>query len=105
MLSRQLSDARNQPRYNPFMAPRTIRDDGHISERHRMSSQKKRAENAFEPAAYRKSIAEMFGTLDPAAQRDLADRFAVLPRHIHAMAQKGLIAVSLPNVPPIASGG
>jgi hypothetical protein len=69
-----------------------------------MSSQKTRATGAFEPAAYRKSIAEMFGTLDQAAQRELVDRFVVLPRHIHAMAQKGQIAVSLPATPHIASG-
>lgn len=70
-----------------------------------MSSRKARAESAFEPAAYRKSIAEMFGSLDPAAQRDLAERIAVLPRHIHAMAQKGLIAVSLSAAPLLPSGG
>jgi hypothetical protein len=70
-----------------------------------MPSPKTGANSAFEPAAYRKSIAELFGSLDVAAQRDLADRIAVLPRHIHAMAQKGLIAVSLPALPGIASGG
>lgn len=70
-----------------------------------MSSPKTRADGAFEPAAYRKSIADMFITLDLAAQRDLADRFAVLPRHIHAMAQKGLIAAAFPAAPRIASGG
>ena len=70
-----------------------------------MSSLKKGADGAFEPAAYRKSISEMFGTLDLAAQRDLADRFAVLPRHIHAMAQKGLIAVSFPGGPAVGGEG
>jgi hypothetical protein len=64
-----------------------------------MPSSKKRAESAFEPAAYRRTIAEMFSTLDPAGQRDLADRIAVLPRHIHAMAQQGLIAIALPASP------
>lgn len=68
-----------------------------------MSSRKARAESAFQPAADRKSIAEMFGSLDPAAQRDLAERISVLPRHIHAMAQKGLIAVSFPATPPLAT--
>lgn len=70
-----------------------------------MSSRKARADSAFEPAAYRKSIAEMFGALDPAAQRDLAERIAVLPRHIHDMAQKGLIAVNFPARTPIPSNG
>lgn len=61
-----------------------------------MSSRKSRPSADFEPTAYRKSIAEVFGALDPQAQRDLAERIAVLPRHIHDLAQKGLIAVSLP---------
>ena len=62
-----------------------------------------RVESPFEPAAYRKAIADMFGSLDIHAQRDLVERIAILPRHIHAMAQKGLIAVSLPASPPVAS--
>lgn len=51
-----------------------------------------RSNATFEPSAYRKSIAEMFGTLDPAQQRELVERFAVLPRHIHSLATSGLIA-------------
>lgn len=47
---------------------------------------------AFEPRAYRQSIAEMFGVLSPDKQRELVDKLAVLPRHIHDMAVKGLIA-------------
>ena len=70
-----------------------------------MSSLKSRAGGAFEPAAYRQSIAEMFSSLDVTAQRELADRISVLPRHIHDMARKGLIAVSLNSPPSIASGG
>lgn len=65
-----------------------------------MSSPKSRATSAFEPAAYRKAIAEMFGTLDANAQRDLIERIAILPRHIHAMATKGEIAVELPQTTP-----
>jgi hypothetical protein len=70
-----------------------------------MSSPKTRADGAFEPTAYRKSIADMFSTLDLAAQRELAERFAVLPRHIHDLAQKGQIAAAFPAAPRIASGG
>lgn len=57
----------------------------------------------FSPAAYRKSIADMFGALDLSAQRDLVERIAILPRHIHAMANKGEIAIDLPRLAPIAS--
>lgn len=63
-----------------------------------MSSPKARANGAFEPAAYRKAIADMFGSLDANAQRELVDRIAILPRHIHAMATKGEIAIDLPVV-------
>lgn len=49
----------------------------------------------FEPAEYRRSIAEMFGGLPPEEQRALAERLAVLPRHIHAMAMKGMIRASV----------
>lgn len=47
---------------------------------------------SFQPAAYRRCIAEMFGTLPPDAQRDLVEKLGVLPRHIHALAQQGLIS-------------
>jgi len=47
---------------------------------------------AFEPAAYRRSIAEMFGVLDVESQRQMVDRLALLPRHIHRLAIQGLIA-------------
>jgi len=57
----------------------------------------------FSPAAYRKSIADMFGALDLKAQRDLIDRIAILPRHIHAMASKGEIAIDLPRLDAIAT--
>lgn len=57
----------------------------------------------FSPAAYRKSIADMFGALDRSAQRDLVDSIAILPRHIHAMASKGEIAIDLPRLDGIAS--
>jgi len=70
-----------------------------------MSSAKKRADAAFEPLAYRQSIVEMFGALDQQAQRDLAERIAVVPRHIHAMAQKGLIAVTFPQPQGLVSRG
>jgi hypothetical protein len=46
----------------------------------------------FEPAAYRQSIAEMFGVLDADQQRELVDKLALLPRHIHRLANEGLIA-------------
>lgn len=62
-----------------------------------------RSDANFSPAAYRKAIADMFGSLDLSAQRDLVDRIAVLPRHIHAMANKGEIAIDLPRLAPIAS--
>ena len=64
-----------------------------------MSSPKSRAAGAFEPHAYRKAIADMFGSLDLIAQRELVERIAILPRHSHAMAIKGEIAVDLPRVP------
>ncbi len=51
-----------------------------------------RPDASFEPAAYRKSIAEMFGVLPPDQQRELIEKLAVLPRHIHSLAQSGLIA-------------
>jgi hypothetical protein len=49
----------------------------------------------FEPAEYRKHIAEMFGVLPPEEQRALAERLAVLPRHIHSLAVKGMIRASV----------
>ena len=55
-----------------------------------MSHSRPRA--AFEPAAYRRSIAEMFGVLDVESQRQMVDRLALLPRHIHRLATQGLIA-------------
>jgi hypothetical protein len=67
-----------------------------------MSSPKPRG-SAFEPVAYRKAIAEMFGALDTVAQRELAERIAVLPRHIHAMASKGEIPIELPRLRTVAS--
>lgn len=63
-----------------------------------MPSSKPRVESAFEPVAYRKAVAEMFGALDLSAQRDLVDRISILPRHIHAMASKGEIPVVLPRL-------
>ena len=58
-----------------------------------MSSRSVRSDATFSPSAYRKSIAEMFGVLDASQQRDLVDKFALLPRHIHKLASSGLIAV------------
>ena len=55
-----------------------------------ISSVQKRA--SFQPRAYRRSIADMFGLLEPKAQRELVDSLAILPRHIHRLAQQGLIA-------------
>ncbi|MFT3725570.1 MAG: hypothetical protein QM773_18530 [Hyphomonadaceae bacterium] len=46
----------------------------------------------FSPHEYRRSIAELFGVLDAPQQRDLADKVALLPRHIHRLASNGLIA-------------
>jgi hypothetical protein len=59
-----------------------------------MSSHTARADSAFGSVAYRKSITETFGSHDREAQRGLAERIAILPRHIHAMAPKGMIAAS-----------
>jgi hypothetical protein len=67
-----------------------------------MSSPKSRS-SAFEPVAYRKAIAEMFGALDASAQRELVERIAVLPRHIHAMASKGEIPIELPRLRAVAT--
>jgi hypothetical protein len=47
----------------------------------------------FSPHEYRRSIAEMFGALDARQQRDLVDKFALLPRHIHRLASDGLITL------------
>jgi hypothetical protein len=46
----------------------------------------------------------MFGALDREAQRELTERVAIPPRHIHAMAQKVLIVVSFPARSPIVNG-
>ena len=54
-----------------------------------------RSDATFEPSAYLKSIADLFGVLDARQQRDLADRVALLPRHIHQLASDGLIAVPI----------
>lgn len=56
-----------------------------------------RSDARFEPSAYRKAIADMFGALDLPAQRDLVERIAILPRHIHSMAVTGQIAANLPK--------
>ena len=58
-----------------------------------MSAHSIRPNATFEPASYRKSIADLFGVLDVREQRDLAERIALLPRHIHSLASDGLIAV------------
>lgn len=60
-----------------------------------------RSTTTFEPAAYRKAIADMFGALDISAQRDLVERIAILPRHIHSLATKGEIAIDLPRLAPL----
>jgi hypothetical protein len=57
-----------------------------------MSNSTVQPKASFEPGAYRRSIADMFGVLDRDAQREFVDRLAVLPRHIHRLAQQGLIA-------------
>ena len=57
-----------------------------------MSATTVRPDATFEPSAYRRSIAELFGVLDAGKQRDLAERVALLPRHIHKLASEGLIA-------------
>jgi hypothetical protein len=54
-----------------------------------------RSDATFEPSAYLKSIADLFGVLDARQQRDLAERVALLPRHIHQLASDGLIAVPI----------
>jgi hypothetical protein len=60
-----------------------------------MSARTVRSDATFEPSAYRKSIAELFGVLDAGKQRDLAERVALLPRHIHKLASEGLIAAPI----------
>lgn len=60
-----------------------------------MTSRTVRPDATFSPSAYRKSIAEMFGLLDRDQQRALVDRMTVLPRHIHQLADKGLIALQV----------
>lgn len=62
-----------------------------------------KTDSNFSPIAYRKAIADMFGALDASAQRDLVERIAILPRHIHAMASKGEIAIDLPRLDAIAT--
>jgi hypothetical protein len=76
------------------MAPKRCFPDGPIPEGLPIYARIARAESALEPAACRKSIAKTVGSVDREAQRDLAERIAILPRHIHAMAQKGMIAAS-----------
>jgi hypothetical protein len=58
-----------------------------------------RSNATFQPSAYRKSIAELFGVLDARQQRDLAERVGLLPRHIHSLATSGLIALPIQNEP------
>ena len=60
-----------------------------------MSTRTVRPDATFSPSAYRRSIAELFGVLDLRQQRELAERVAILPRHIHQLARDGLIAVSI----------
>ena len=59
-----------------------------------------RSDATFQPSAYRKSIAELFGVLDARQQRDLAEKVALLPRHIHSLATSGLIAVPFQKEQP-----
>ncbi|HEV7693551.1 MAG TPA: hypothetical protein VGO52_22140 [Hyphomonadaceae bacterium] len=58
-----------------------------------MSATTVRSDATFEPFTYRRSIADLFGVLDAGKQRDLAERVALLPRHIHKLASEGLIAI------------
>ncbi|OYX51782.1 MAG: hypothetical protein B7Y90_00205 [Alphaproteobacteria bacterium 32-64-14] len=60
-----------------------------------MSSRTVRSDANFSPAAYRRSIAELFGVLGLREQRELAERVAILPRHIHQLARDGLIAAPI----------
>jgi hypothetical protein len=59
-----------------------------------------RTDATFSPAAYciPQGDLDMFGAPDQAAQRDLAEGIAVLPRHIHSLATKGQIALNLPRL-------
>jgi hypothetical protein len=59
---------------------------------------------SFEPGAYRKSIADMFGVLAPDQQREFVDRLAVLPVHIHRLASDGMIADRTVREPRHARG-
>lgn len=58
-----------------------------------MSTHSVRTDATFSPSDYRRSIAEMFGVLDATQQRDLIEKLALLPRHIHKLASSGQIAV------------
>ena len=60
-----------------------------------MSTHSVRNDATFSPSTYRKSIAEMFGVLDASQQRELVDKLALLPRHVHRLAASGQIAVHL----------
>ena len=64
-----------------------------------MSNPTVRSDATFQPSAYRRSITELFGVLDANQQRDVIDRIALLPRHIHSLASNGLIAASIQNEP------
>jgi len=64
-----------------------------------MSAHTIRSDATFEPSTYRRSIADLFGVLDARQQRDLIDKVALLPRHIHRLAVSGLIAVPLESEP------
>ena len=70
-----------------------------------MSSLTVRSDATFQPSAYRRSIAELFGVLDARQQRDLVERVALLPRHIHSLASSGLIAVPVSHEPRTAAAG
>lgn len=57
-----------------------------------MSTRTIRSDATFSPATYRRSLAELFSALGQREQLELAERVAILPRHIHKLASDGLIA-------------
>jgi hypothetical protein len=46
----------------------------------------------FQPKAYRQSIADMFAALDREQQMEMMDKVGMLPRYVHTLASRGMIA-------------
>ena len=87
--------AGNKPYRHSFLPRRASRrpQGVHVLQGFPVMSNSVQPKAWFEPAAYRRHVADAFSALDREAQKDFVGRLNVLPRHIHSLAQQGLIAV------------